>query len=118
MIDHAALVADSAFPSRVKREIGRSMFERAIARLAAETRKEFLNLARSGDEDGGKKEDVNVEDIVKTNSFTVSVGGGSYMVLFPRVAVSEGVPIREIMYLRCRLGHLTGWGKHYLRSAG
>lgn len=93
MIDHAALVADSAFPSRVKRELGRSLFERAIGRLSAETRGEVMKLARSGDEDGCKKENVNVEDVVKTNSFTVTVGGGSYMVLFPRVAVSEHIPV-------------------------
>lgn len=91
MVDYAALVADSAFPSRVNREIGRSLFERAIGRLTAETRDDVLKLARSGDEDGSKQEKVNVEDVVRTNSFTISVGAGSYMVLFPRIAVCEHV---------------------------
>ncbi|KAM7183375.1 hypothetical protein V8F20_012643 [Naviculisporaceae sp. PSN 640] len=80
MVDHAALIAEMAFPTRVKRDVGRQLLERAVRRLSPERKEMVLGLASN---EGGE---VDVEDVVRTNSFTVNVGEGSFMALFPRIA--------------------------------
>ncbi|KAK3315520.1 hypothetical protein B0H66DRAFT_628669 [Apodospora peruviana] len=83
-VDYAALVADSAFPSKMKREQGRVLLRKAIERLPRV--KEVMELARSGKDATGDVGEVDVEDVVKTNSFTLRIGGESYMALFPTIA--------------------------------
>jgi hypothetical protein len=83
MFDYAAVIADTQFPSRVKREQGRQLLEKAAERLAGA--EEVYALARSSLD----PENVPVaEDVMKTNSFSVSIGGKDYMALFPKIAVS------------------------------
>jgi hypothetical protein len=83
MVDYAAVVADSRFPSRVKREQGRQLLREAIERLPGA--EEVLNLARSSSDPDNVPV---VEDVMKTNSFSVEIAGREYMALFPRIAVS------------------------------
>ena len=85
MVDHAVVLADAAFPRRVRRDLGRDMLREAIGRLAPGGEEAVLALARSSADPGVVPA---AEDVVKTNSFSVEVGGGNYMALFPRVAVS------------------------------
>jgi len=81
IVEHAAVIADSAFPSRVKKVVGREMLQRAMARLGEDGERAILELARSGGEGVPA-----AEDLMRTNSFTVDVKGKSHMALFPRVA--------------------------------
>lgn len=85
MIDHAAVVADERFPTRVRREHGRLLLREAIERLPMA--QEVLNLARSSSDPDNVPA---VEDVMKTNSFSVEIGGRSYMALFPQIAVGLG----------------------------
>ncbi|GAB1312708.1 SET domain-containing protein 5 [Madurella fahalii] len=81
MVDYAALVADTQFPSRVKRDQGRQLLTEAVQRLpAAEL---ILNLARSSSDPDNVPA---AEDVMKTNSFSVDIGGKAYMALFPHIA--------------------------------
>lgn len=83
MFDYAAIIADTQFPSRVKREQGRQLLEKAAERLAGA--EEVYALARSSPD----PDNVPVaEDVMKTNSFSVEIGGKGYMALFPKIAVS------------------------------
>ncbi|KAM7214565.1 SET domain containing protein [Rhypophila decipiens] len=91
MVDYAALLAETVFPSKVKRDVGRELLERAVQRLPVQRRRLVLGLAGSGTDLKGQRrtdgdQEANVEDLVKTNSFTVEVGSGSFMALFPRIA--------------------------------
>jgi hypothetical protein len=83
MVDYAAVVADARFPSRVKRDQGRQLLREAIERLPGA--EEVLSLARSSSDPDNVPV---VEDVMRTNSFTVEIAGREYMVLFPRIAVS------------------------------
>ncbi|KAK0706096.1 hypothetical protein B0T26DRAFT_679823 [Lasiosphaeria miniovina] len=94
MVDGAAVLAGAAFPGRVRRATGQELLAAAIDRLSSP--EEVLGLARSRDYAGGagadavgRNVDVDVrvaEDVVKTNSFSVEVGGVAVMALFPRIA--------------------------------
>ena len=87
MVDYAAVVADAQLPSRVRREQGRELLREAIERLPAAD--VILNLARSSTD----PENVPVaEDVMKTNSFSVEIGGRGYMALFPKIAVRVLLP--------------------------
>ncbi|KAL1842475.1 hypothetical protein VTJ49DRAFT_5212 [Mycothermus thermophilus] len=79
MIDHAAVVADMRFPERVNSVDGRDMLREGFERHPAG--KELLALARSS-----RDPDNAPEDIIKTNSFSVEIGGKGYMVIFPKIA--------------------------------
>lgn len=82
MVDYAVLVADTQFPSRVKRDQGRQLLREAVFRLPAADL--VLDLARSSlDPDNVPA----AEDVMKTNAFTVDIGGKAYMALFPHIAV-------------------------------
>lgn len=84
MVDHAAVVADVRLPTRIRRAEGLQLLKEAVERLPGAD--EVLNLARSSRD----PENVPVfEDVIRTNSFTVEIAGKDYMVLFPRIAVSE-----------------------------
>ncbi len=84
MVDYAAVVADQQFPTRVRREQGRHLLREAIHRLPAAD--EVLSLARSSSDPDNVPA---VEDVLKTNSFSVEIAGKVYMALFPRIAVSN-----------------------------
>ncbi|KAK3386655.1 hypothetical protein B0H63DRAFT_540625 [Podospora didyma] len=82
MVEHAAIVADALFPISVRRDQGRLLLQEAIARLPNPD--EILGLATSS-----KNPNAGVpaaEDVLKTNSFTVTVAGRSHFALFPRIA--------------------------------
>ncbi|KAK0613173.1 hypothetical protein B0T14DRAFT_384451, partial [Immersiella caudata] len=83
MVEHAAVIADTLFPSRVKRAVGREMLQRAMARLGEECEGAILELAKSSRDPEGVPA---AEDLMKTNSFTVKISGNSHMALFPRVS--------------------------------
>ncbi|KAK4442758.1 SET domain-containing protein [Podospora aff. communis PSN243] len=83
MVEHAAVIGDTLFPSRVKRAVGRHMLQRAMARLGSKGEGAILELARSSRDPEGVPA---AEDLMKTNSFTVKIGGKSHMALFPRVS--------------------------------
>jgi hypothetical protein len=83
MVDYAAVVADQQFPTRVRREQGRRLLREAIHRLPAADK--ILSLARSSSDPDNVPA---VEDIMKTNSFSVEIAGKAYMALFPHIAVS------------------------------
>jgi len=82
MVDHAAVVADERFPTQVRREHGRQLLREAIERLPMA--QEVLSLARSSSDPDNVPA---AEDVMKTNSFSVEIGGKAYMALFPRIAV-------------------------------
>ncbi|KAK3370927.1 hypothetical protein B0T24DRAFT_594799 [Lasiosphaeria ovina] len=92
MVDGAAVLADAAFPGRVRRATGQELLAAAIDRLSSP--EDVLGLARSRDYTGGASADAVgeevdarvAEDVVKTNSFSVEVGGVAVMALFPRIA--------------------------------
>ncbi len=83
MVDYAAVIADARFPTRVRRAQGRKLLGQAIERLPMGG--EVLSLARSSSDPANVPA---VEDVMKTNSFSVEIEGGEYMALFPRIAVS------------------------------
>ncbi|KAK4032175.1 SET domain-containing protein 5 [Parachaetomium inaequale] len=81
MVDYAAIVADTHLPGRVKRAQGHQLLREAIERLPGA--EEVLGLARSSLD----PENVPVsEDVMRTNAFSVEIGGRDYMALFPRIA--------------------------------
>lgn len=82
MVDYASIVADTQFPSRVKRDHGRRLLTEAIQRLPSADL--ILNLARSSPDPDKVPA---AEDVMKTNSFSVDIGGKGYMALFPNIAV-------------------------------
>ena len=84
IVEHALVIADSAFPSRVRKVLGREMLQRAMARLGKGGEASILDLARSSRDPQGVPA---AEDVMKTNSFTVKIAEKSHMALFPRVAV-------------------------------
>jgi hypothetical protein len=83
MVDYASLIIDIQLPNKVKRDQGRRLLKEAIERLPSADL--ILNLARSSPD----LQNVPVwEDVVKTNSFSIEIGGRGYMALFPKIAVS------------------------------
>ncbi|KAK3339639.1 hypothetical protein B0T25DRAFT_574545 [Lasiosphaeria hispida] len=83
MVDWAALLVDAEFPQRVRRALGREMLMEAIGGLERGGREVVLGLARSSSDPGGV---LAAEDVVKMNSFSVDLGGRSFMALFPRIS--------------------------------
>ncbi|KAK0642856.1 hypothetical protein B0T16DRAFT_331319 [Cercophora newfieldiana] len=83
MVEHAAVIADTLFPSKVKRVVGREMLQRAMTRLGKDGEKAISELARSSRE---QDQVPAAEDLMRTNSFTVKIADKSHMALFPRVA--------------------------------
>ena len=70
---------------------------RRIAKNGGE--RAILALSRSNPDAEGVPA---AEDVMKTNSFTVEVGGRSMMALFPRIAVSLGACEKEMRLLTRR----------------
>ncbi|KAK4197107.1 hypothetical protein QBC40DRAFT_309372 [Triangularia verruculosa] len=81
MTDYAALMADKDFASNLRMEQGRLLLSEAVVRLPYPDR--VIKLARSSTRPG---EVPAAEDVMKTNSFSVEVGGHGYVALFPDVS--------------------------------
>jgi len=78
--DQASVMADVAFPGRVRRMQGYELLHHATDQLPHPD--SILDLAQSG----GGSADV-LEDVLRTNSFQFDLAGVSHMALFPRVSV-------------------------------
>jgi hypothetical protein len=87
MEDYPSVLADVEFPGRVRREQGRLLLERAIGQLGQAD--EVLALARSSTAGAAVQEDV-----MRTNTFGLTIGERSRMALFPRISVGWVVFIR------------------------
>jgi hypothetical protein len=85
LVDPVRVLAAVGYPSHVGRESVRGLLKEAVERLAEPS--QVLGLSRKGTAD---ETDVGavVEDILKTNTFGVSVGGVDYMALFADLSVS------------------------------
>jgi hypothetical protein len=81
MEDYPSVLADVEFPGRVPREQGRVLLKRAIDQLA--DAEEVFALARSSTA-GAPPE----EDVMRTNTFGITIGDRSRMALFPKISVS------------------------------
>jgi len=93
LIDYAMVMATVEYPSDVTKEEVRDMLTRGVEQLPEPGR--VFELSRKGrptdnDEgDGENGEGVSeVEDLLFSNSFAVTVGGHQFMTLFPDLAVS------------------------------
>ena len=81
MVDYAGVIADTAFPKDLRMDDGRKLLEAAVDQLPrAEAIRE---LAQNTDTTTRV-----VEDLVRTNSFGMTVDERSVMVLFPEISVS------------------------------
>jgi hypothetical protein len=80
MIDYASVIADVAFPGRVKRTQGQKLLEKAINQLPDPSK--ILMLAQSS-----TKGAPIVEDVLRTNTFGAQLNDESYMALFPEISV-------------------------------
>lgn len=87
MEDYPSVLADVEFPGKVRRDQGQLLLQRAIGQLAQAD--EVLALARSSTAGAPVQEDV-----MRTNTFGITVGERSRMALFPKISVS-GVDARR-----------------------
>lgn len=83
MGDYAAMIISASFPGAVARADGYGMLHRGADQLREPAA--LLGLGRSSP---GHESDV-VEDIMRTNSFQMSVAGAPHMAMFPEISVSE-----------------------------
>ncbi|KAK4163722.1 hypothetical protein QBC43DRAFT_212165 [Cladorrhinum sp. PSN259] len=81
MLDYAMLLADVELPRKMKMAQGRELLEQAMNRLPNPNR--VLGLARSSPT---PDETPVAEDVMRTNSFNVEIGGRGFMALFPDIA--------------------------------
>ncbi|KAL2118828.1 hypothetical protein VTJ04DRAFT_5787 [Mycothermus thermophilus] len=79
LVDPVRVLAAVGYPSHVSRKSVRWLLKEAVERLAEPS--QVLGLSRKGTADETDTGAV-VEDILKTNTFGVSVGGVDYMALF------------------------------------
>lgn len=82
MVDYASVLADVKFPVKVNRKIGRKLLDSAVDRLPDPQK--ILALGKSSNSKAPASEDV-----LRTNTFSTTVDGIEYMVLFPTVSVSN-----------------------------
>jgi hypothetical protein len=85
MVDPASLMAVADLMKQVTGAQGSMLFATAIDQLP--NPQTVLSLARSN-----KAATSVAEDVVKTNTFAVTLKGVRYMALFPEISVSEGLP--------------------------
>ncbi|KAH8881337.1 SET domain-containing protein [Thozetella sp. PMI_491] len=79
LVDYPRFIADTHFPLRTKRERGRQLLQRAADQVADP--EQLLNLARSGAEGAHA-----IEDVMRTNSFSVTIDDKFFMGMFPNIA--------------------------------
>ena len=80
MVDYAGIIADTAFPEKLKMADGRKLLEAAVDQLPR--REAILSLAQNTNTTTRV-----VEDLLRTNSFGGDVDGRSTMKLFPEISV-------------------------------
>lgn len=81
MVDYASILVDTEFPGRVRREKGHQLLQRAMEQLPNSDG--VLSLARSS-----KAGAPLPEDVMRTNTFGMTISDRSRMALFPRISVS------------------------------
>ena len=95
MEDYPSVLADAEFPGKVRRDQGQLLLQRAIGQLAQAD--EVLALARSSTTGAPAQEDV-----MRTNTFAITVGQRTRMALFPKISVSFHVlPVGKRNVLTC-----------------
>lgn len=82
MAEYPRILADLEFMGRVRREQGHLLLQRAIEQLADSDK--VLSLARSG-----KSGAPVPEDIMRTNTFGITIEDRSRLAIFPKIAVSS-----------------------------
>lgn len=85
MVDPASLMAAADLMKQVTGAQGSMLFATAIDQLP--NPQTVMSLAR-----GNKAATSVAEDVVKTNTFAVTLNGVRYMALFPEISVSKGLP--------------------------
>ncbi|KAI6265712.1 hypothetical protein MCOR27_011296 [Pyricularia oryzae] len=79
LVDYAAILASVEFPGRVRRAQGIKLLDRAAGQLPDPER--VLRLARSSTQGAPV-----VEDVMRTNTFSLEIDGETYMGLFPTIS--------------------------------
>ncbi|KAB5550790.1 hypothetical protein GE09DRAFT_149545 [Coniochaeta sp. 2T2.1] len=79
MEDYPSVLADVEFPGKVRRDQGQLILQRAIEQLGQS--EEVLSLARSSTTGAPVQEDV-----MRTNTFGITIAQRSRMALFPRIS--------------------------------
>ncbi|TLD25150.1 hypothetical protein PspLS_05899 [Pyricularia sp. CBS 133598] len=79
LVDYAAILASVEFPGRVKHAQGIELLDRAAGQLPDPER--VLGLARSSTRGAPV-----VEDVMRTNTFSLKIDGETYMGLFPTIS--------------------------------
>lgn len=87
MVDYPSVLADVEFPGRVRHDEGVLLLQRAMDQLADS--QEVLSLARSSRSGAAVPEDV-----MRTNTFGITVAERSRLALFPKISVSNPTPPR------------------------
>ena len=100
--DYPSVLADVEFPGKVRRDQGQLLLQRAIEQLGQA--EEVLSLARSSTTGAPVQEDV-----MRTNTFGITVGERSRMALFPKISVSV---IRHWASMRCQGEALVRMGAY------
>jgi len=81
MTDSASLLADHDLPRKLRKDEGVTLFSRAMNQLPDPTK--LLNLSRSSVDQLAPA----AEDVVRTNSFGLSLNDVERMVVFPKISV-------------------------------
>lgn len=89
MGDYAAMIVSSSFPGAVRQQDGYELLHLGANQLMHPDA--LLNLGRSSP---GHQSDI-VEDIMRTNSFQLEVGGAPHMAMFPEISVSGDKSVRS-----------------------
>lgn len=79
MVDYASIVAAVEFPEKMLRFQGHMLLEKAVEQLPDPQR--VLSLARSGSTDRAL-----MEDVMRTNSFSITMNDKPWMGLFPQIS--------------------------------
>jgi hypothetical protein len=83
MVDYASIIAAVEFPEKMPRFQGHMLLERAVEQLPDPQR--VLSLARSK-----SSTTALVEDVMRTNSFSITLNEKPWMGLFPQISVRAG----------------------------
>lgn len=88
MVDYAGIIADTTFPTNLKMKDGRKLLEAAVDQLP---RGEAIRTLAQNTNTTTRV----VEDVVRTNSFGMTVDDRDVMVLFPEISVRALFKIGE-----------------------
>lgn len=84
MVDYAGIIADTAFPMNLKMDDGKKLLEAAVDQLPRS--KAIRSLAQNTNTTTRV-----VEDLMRTNSFGMTVDERNVMVLFPEISVRSSI---------------------------